>query len=84
MLSCKEVLVKEGGSKKVNIKTTIIAFVINYLFFYIPVSLYLSFYYGYDFFNLYMLFLSLVVTSLSLWLNVRFYFFTDLIAKVLK
>ncbi|EBP8150742.1 TetR family transcriptional regulator, partial [Salmonella enterica] len=28
--------------------------------------------------------LSLVVTSLSLWLNVRFYFFTDLIAKVLK
>lgn len=73
-----------GGSKKVDIKTTIIAFVINYLFFYIPVSLYLSCYYGYSFFNLYMLFLSLVVTSLSLWLNVRFYFFTDLISKVLK
>ncbi|APV13811.1 TPA: TetR family transcriptional regulator [Klebsiella pneumoniae] len=76
---------KEGGySKKVDIKTTIIAFVINYLFFYIPVSLYLSYYYGYDFFNLYMLFLSLAITSLSLWLNVRFYFFTDLITKVLK
>ncbi|EEG5675002.1 TetR family transcriptional regulator [Salmonella enterica] len=84
MLSCKAVLVKEGGSKKVNIKTTMIVFVINYLFFYIPVSLYLTCYYGYSFFNLYMLFLSLVVTSLSLWLNVRFYFFTDLIAKVLK
>jgi hypothetical protein len=68
--------VKEGGySKKVDIKTTIIAFVINYLFFYITVSLYLSYYYGYDFFNLYMLFLSLAITSLSLWLNVRFYFF---------
>jgi hypothetical protein len=77
--------VKEGGySKKVDTKTTIIAFVINYLFFYIPVSLYLSCYYGHNFFNLYMLLLSLVVTSLSLWLNVRFYFFTDLIAKVLK
>ncbi|EGE1315957.1 TetR family transcriptional regulator, partial [Escherichia coli] len=28
--------------------------------------------------------LSLVVTFLSLWLNVNFYFFTNFIAKVLK
>ena len=57
------------GEVKKDIKITVIAFVINYLFFYIPVSLYLSYYYGYNFFNLYMFFLSLVVTFLSLWLN---------------
>ena len=72
------------GEVKKDIKITVIAFLINYLFFYIPVSLYLSYYYGYNFFNLYMFFLSLVVTFLSLWLNVNFYFFTNLIAKVLK
>ena len=72
------------GEVKKDIKITVIAFVINYLFFYILVSLYLIYYYGYNFFNLYMFFLSLVVTFLSLWLNVNFYFFTNLIAKVLK
>ena len=65
------------GEVKKDIKITVIAFVINYLFFYIPVSLYLSYYYRYNF-------LSLVVTFLSLWLNVNFYFFTNFIAKVLK
>lgn len=71
------------GEVKKDIKITVIAFVINYLFFYIPVSLYLSYYYGYNFL-IYICFLSLVVTFLSLWLNVNFYFFTNLIAKVLK
>lgn len=37
------------GEVKKDIKITVIAFVINYLFFYIPVSLYLSYYYGYNF-----------------------------------
>ncbi len=44
------------GEVKKDIKITVIAFVINYLFFYIPVSLYLSYYYGYNFLNLYMFF----------------------------
>ncbi|STG51267.1 microcin M [Escherichia coli] len=46
------------GEVKKDIKITVIAFVINYLFFYIPVSLYLSYYYGYNFFNLYMFFIT--------------------------
>nr|VXZ82763.1 Uncharacterised protein [Klebsiella pneumoniae] len=64
---------KEGGYSKGGYKTTIIAFVINYLFFIYQCHYILVIIMDMIFQFVYVV-LSLAITSLSLWLNVRFYF----------
>lgn len=75
---------KECLNKEETIQIKIVAFILNFLFFYIPVSLYLYFSYDYPFLSWYMLFLSLGIVSFSYYLNVNFYFFTNLIKRSVR
>lgn len=75
---------KERLNKEETIQIKIVAFILNFLFFYIPVSLYLYFSYDYPFLSWYMLFLSLGIVSFSYYLNVNFYFFTNLLKRGLR